>query len=272
MIQGFETREQTDIPIRAFVKSANGVLHKKVKTVDQYEKTEWPTFKNFDKPIAVFGILRGTANLIKQCMIIPQVFYYFDHAYLFGNRHQPSKITGDVTYRITRNDYSLTYIDKLNKEDYERIEKYKPHIQIKEWKKEGKYILVIDPSDYAKTYFGKTTWLEDTVEELKRYTKRDILIRKKDGKHKQTLEQQLQEAFACVTFQSTACIKAVLNGVPSFCDGISCGVPVSSMDLSQIENPIYSNKREDWINSLLANQFTISEMKNGTAWKKLGVK
>jgi len=44
------------------------------------------------------------------------------------------------------------------------------------------------------------------------------------------------------------------------------------MDLSQIENPIYSNKREDWINSLLANQFTISEMKNGTAWKKLGVK
>jgi hypothetical protein len=41
---------------------------------------------------------------------------------------------------------------------------------------------------------------------------------------------------------------------------ISCGVPVSNMDLSQIENPIYSDKREDWIDSLLANQFTISEM------------
>jgi capsule polysaccharide modification protein KpsS len=44
-------------------------------------------------------------------------------------------------------------------------------------------------------------------------------VRKKDGHHNQTLEQQLQEAYACVTFQSTACVKAVLNGVPSFCDG-----------------------------------------------------
>ena len=34
MIQGFETREITDIPIRAFVKSADGTIHKKVKTVD----------------------------------------------------------------------------------------------------------------------------------------------------------------------------------------------------------------------------------------------
>ena len=37
MIQGFETREVTDKPIRAFVKSANGILHKKTKQVDQYE-------------------------------------------------------------------------------------------------------------------------------------------------------------------------------------------------------------------------------------------
>ena len=50
MIQGFETREITDIPIRAFVKSADGTIHKKVKTVDQYENTEWPSFKDFSLP------------------------------------------------------------------------------------------------------------------------------------------------------------------------------------------------------------------------------
>ena len=31
MIQGFETRELTDQVIRPFVKSANGILHKKLK-------------------------------------------------------------------------------------------------------------------------------------------------------------------------------------------------------------------------------------------------
>ena len=68
MIQGFETREVTDKPIRAFVKSANGILHKKTKQVDQYEQTEWLSFKNFDLPIAVFGSLRGTGDLIKNCL------------------------------------------------------------------------------------------------------------------------------------------------------------------------------------------------------------
>lgn len=267
MIQGFETREQTDIPIRAFVKSANGILHKKVKTVDQYEKTEWPTYKNLDKPIAVFGVLRGTGDLIKNCMVIPQVFYYFDHAYFLGNRHSQSKITNEKIYRITRNDYSLTYIDKLDNEDFDRIEKYKPYYQIQEWKREGKYILVVEPSDHAKRYFGCPNWLEDTLLQLKEYTKREIIVRKKDTTI--PIDKQLEEAYACVTFQSTACIKAVLSGVPSFCDGISCGVPVSNMDLSQIEKPTYSDKREEWLNSLLANQFTITEIENGTAYKKV---
>ena len=269
MIQGFGTNILSYIPVRAFTVSAKGFFHDAEKEVYKHDTSTWPTFKNFDKPIAVFGILRGTANLIKQCMIMPQVFYYFDHAYMFGNRHQTSKIFNETIYRVTRNDYSLTYIDKLDNEDYERIEKYKPHYEIKEWKKEGKYILVIDPSDYAKKYFGRQSWLEDTIEELKQHTKRDILVRKKDVPNKQTLEQQLQEAFACVTFQSTACIEAILNGVPNFCDGTSCGLPVSNIQLSQIENPTYSDKRKEWIESLLANQFTKTEFENDTAYKKV---
>ena len=38
---------------------------------------------NFDKPICVFGMLRGTSQLIQQS----KDYYYFDHAYLFGNKH-----------------------------------------------------------------------------------------------------------------------------------------------------------------------------------------
>ena len=267
MIQGFETKENTDIVIRSFVKGVKGVLHKKVRKVDQYEQTEWPTFKDFTLPIAVFGVLRGTGNLIKNSMVIPQDFFYFDHAYILGNRHLNSDFVGDKVYRLTKNNYSLTYIDKLTKEDEERIEKYKEHITIKPWKKEGKYILVCEPSDHAKKYFNASDWLEHTLDQLKSYTKKEILVRKKTTPD--SFKKQLEEAFACVTFQSTACIESVLNGVPSFCDGISCGVPVSNMILSEIENPNYSDKREEWINSLLANQFTMTEIGNGVAWRQV---
>jgi hypothetical protein len=266
MIQGFETREITDIPIRAFVKSADGTIHKKVKTVDQYENTEWPTFKDLSVPIAVFGVLRGTGDLIKHCMAKPQVFFYFDHAYRFGKRHG-SGLLNEKIYRITRNDFSLTYIDKLEKDDYDRIEKYKKHIDIKPWKKEGKYILVLPPSEHAKKFYGCPDWEEDTLMQIKSATKREIVVRQKNSTD--SLEKQLEEAFACVSFNTTACIDALLNGVPSFVDGISCGLPVSKTNLLEIEQPHYAEDRQKWIDSLLANQFTMSEIENGVAYKKV---
>ena len=269
MIQGFETRETTDIPIRAFVKSVNGVLHKKKASVDQYEQTEWQTFENFKTPIAVFGILRGTGDLIKKCLTIPQVFYYFDHAYTLGGRHGKSQYVNDKVYRITKNDYSLTFIDDLNSKDYERIEKYKKYIELKPWKKEGRYILVLAPSHHIEKYFHMPDWVENTLSHLKQFTKRDIVVRTKETIV--SLEKQLEEAYACVSLQSTGCIDAILNGVPSFCDVMSCGQPVSHVDLSFIEKPFYAPKfrRKKWIDSLLANQFTLKEIEDGTAYEKL---
>ena len=105
MIDGFETREMTDIPVRAFVKSANGHLYKRPGTsVEQYETTKWDFDYNFKNPIAVFGMLRGTGQLVEECSSDNQDFYYFDHAYLFGNKHDKSKQIGEKIYRITKNE------------------------------------------------------------------------------------------------------------------------------------------------------------------------
>ena len=54
MIQGFETRELTDQVVRPFIKSANGILHTKLKSVEQYEQTTWPTFNKNN--ISIFYI------------------------------------------------------------------------------------------------------------------------------------------------------------------------------------------------------------------------
>ena len=61
MIQGFGTREITDQILRAFVKSANGIMHEKQKVVGQYEQTVWPTFEKMNTPVAVWGCLRAVS-------------------------------------------------------------------------------------------------------------------------------------------------------------------------------------------------------------------
>ena len=60
----------------------------KRKSIGQYEKTNWPGFdNNFDKPNLCIWYVRGTSELIQQS----KDYYYFDHAYLFGNKHSHQK-------------------------------------------------------------------------------------------------------------------------------------------------------------------------------------
>lgn len=263
MIQGFATRDNTDVPVRALVKSANGYMWEKEKAVGQYEKTNWLGFdNNFDKPITVFGMLRGTSELIQQS----ENYFYFDHAYLFGNKHGVSKEVKDKVYRLTKNWFHIREIKKLNKSDNERIEKYKPFVKLKPWKYEGDYILFISPSEHVKNYYYyPKNWEEDTLKTIKKNTRKEIKIRTKEDTT--PLENDLEKAYCTVSYQSTVCIKSIMEGVPSFCDHTSMGVPVSLTDFNQIKDPLYTPERELWIDNLLANQFTMKEIENGTAWK-----
>jgi len=254
MIQGLLTRPLTDEVVKPFVESAKGTLH-----------SDGPNFDtvNFSKPIACFGVLRGTGEVMKE---VPD-FYYFDHAYMFGNRHNPSSIFKEKIYRLTKNFQHIRHIDKLNAKDKKRIEKYQKHIKLKDWNYNGDYVLVCDISEHAKKFYEKPNWLDDTVKELKKHTKREIRVRSKGSKT--SFKSDLKKAHAVVSFQSTVCIDAIINGVPSFCDKVSMGIPVSLDDLSLIEDPLYPGDRQAWIDSLLANQFTMTEIKNGTAWEKV---
>ena len=267
MLDGFETRENTDIPVRALVDSAKGHLYKRPgASVDQYITTMWDYDWEFKNPIAVFGMLRGTSQLIERAIEKEQDFYYFDHAYLFGNKHSASKITGDRIYRLTKNYYHIRDIKKLKADDYRRIQKYREHIELKPWKYDGDYILFIPPNDHVKNYFWfNKNWEEQTLKTIKKHTRKPIKIRTKEDKT--PLEKDLENAYCTVSYQSTVVIKSIMSGVPSFCDNSSMGLPVSLTDLSQIKDPLYTPEREYWIDSLLANQFTMAEIQDGTAWK-----
>ena len=81
------------------------------------------TFDNQEKPCAVFGILRGTGDILEWCKQVKLDWYYFDHAYFGGNRHGKG-LVDDKVYRITKNNSHIQDILSREKINYKRIENY----------------------------------------------------------------------------------------------------------------------------------------------------
>lgn len=273
MIDGFETRENTDIPVRALVNSAKGHLYKRPSTtVGQYETTKWDYDRSFKNPITVFGMLRGTAQLIEECSRLNQDFYYFDHAYLFGNKHNPSKIFNEKIYRLTKNYFHIRDMKKLSDDDYKRIEKYEEHVQLEPWKKDGKYVLVFEPSDFAKKWWDVPDWTEDTIKMLKKNTDLEIRIRKKNSLI--SFESEVKNAKCVISLQSAAAVQSLIWGIPSYCGEMSAAYPIS-LDVKTFEKGtdsiqyIPDSSRQMWLNSVLANQYTMTEIADGTCYNRL---
>jgi hypothetical protein len=121
--------------------------------------------------------------------------------------------------------------------------------------------------DVEKNYDNDEFWEKDTIKELKKYTDRELRVRYKDSPR--TFEEDLKDCWAVVSSQSTGAVDSLLKGIPSFCEDTSCALPMSITDLSKIETPFYPDNRQEWIDSLLANQYTNTEIKNGVAWNRL---
>ena len=272
MLQAFCTRPLTDWVIIPFTNSGNGIIHRAAYEIrEHYGQTIWPSYQPKDltkRAVVVFGILRGTGELIKECEKLKHTYYHIDHAYYFKEyKHEINPIFNDKIYRITKNGLMLNYIDVIDEIDKERIQKFKKYIDIKPWKKSGDYVLVLPQSEHVKKWYNILDWEKQTVKKLKQYTDREIIIKNKNDQ--KSYMNMLSNAWAVITCQSTAAVDVLLEGVPSFCNDMSVANPVSYTDLSLIETPFYPDNREEWIDSLLANQYLIREIESGFALNRL---
>ncbi len=252
-----------------------GVVHKWKSTDAKGMEGYWPTRKKITSESCLFiGFQREMGELIKQAKNQNTDYYYGDQPYIVSEKFpRGDKKTKWESARWVKNGFNITEIQELTAKEKKRIEPHKKNIIIEPWKKDGKHILLCCPSTKLTHKFptigSVNSWTVKTILKLQRYTDRPIKIRMKQKEYTKPLIEDLKDAYACVTFQSTASIQSICMGVPSFCGHGSCAEPVSKMDLSEIENPLYSDLRSDWINTLLANQFTTEEMKNGYVWSKL---
>lgn len=201
----------------------------------------------------MWGLLRGSPELIDQSLRRQQPWVYIDHGYFHRGHY-------DGHYRLTLCDFQQRELTDRPADRFEKL-----GVRLKPWRR-GTKILVCPPSDHVAKLFGLEGWEHKTLRILKQHTDRPIKVRRKGDAR--TFLADAAEAHALVTTNSIAAVEAAVFGVPVFVDESSAAKPIGLTDLSQIETPIYPD-RDPWAHSLAYGQFTRDEMKTGLAWSVL---
>ena len=214
-------------------------------------------FKEFDKTIVTYGFLRGTYEILKKV----NNFYYMDHGYFrqsqrnFNNK-KTSVIDLDGYFRIVHNNY---WHDGLGNCKSDRLKKL--NLEFENINMKGDYIILSEPSDIMKKLFDEKNWIEKTKIVLKKYTDRKLIIHNKFSKI--PLDVLLKDAWAFVSFQSTAGLKAMVKGVPAyFTDKTLSNIgKIEDVEKHTIDYNIFNN--------LAYGQWNLDEIKSGEAWEYL---
>lgn len=175
---------------------------------------------------------------------------------------------------------------------WERMQK-EFDLSIKPWRTDGRHILLIGqvPNDASLKGCDICQWLVDTAYELKKHTSRPVKVRL----HPRTAKEEavplvaeikaagatlsdpiepiwndLRGSWACVTFSSSACVEAMLAGIPTICTSpASIGYKVTSNSVVEIEQPEMTLDREQWFRNLSYAQWNADEIASGEAWRHL---
>jgi hypothetical protein len=272
-----DTRIQQDVLMPNFLALGdNGYLHAFAKGSDGECITDFNYESDITKPIAFRGISKR--DLIYRCWQDKRDFYFMDTGY-FGNYASKYNPKGQKHWhRIVKN--NVQHVGNLiNRPDdrWKKLQEYFPTLTWTGWKKSGKNILLVAPSAKPCKFYGikVETWINDTVEQLRKYTDREIIIRHKTAtRNERSTTNTIYDAmnsdvFAVVTYNSIAASEAVAYGIPAFTLAPNAAHIVSCNDLSLIETPYYPDPElvYRWCCHLSYGQFNSEDMISGLAWR-----
>jgi hypothetical protein len=164
-------------------------------------------------------------------------------------------------------------------------------IHLKDWRTTGSHILICTQRNggWSMKGLNVSQWLEKTVDEIKKYSNRPIIVRghpgdktaatylkSKAGRYSVSTNdyilQDFANAWAVVTYNSTPGVAASIEGIPAF---VTDSVPqtsqaytVANYTLSDIENPELK-ERQQWIEKLSMCHWKFEELSNGSAWQHM---
>lgn len=206
-------------------------------------------------PVALFGS-PSQWPLLRKAQAVGRDYFYSDHGY-FGR---------GLFYRITKNAYQH---DGTGDADPERFLKFGKAIE--PWQVSGSHVLICpnSPEHFAQHGLEHDVWLQATVATLRAHTDRELRVRWKRNQHVRIIED-LRAARACVVYSSAAALDALIAGIPVFVLApFAAAYRMGLSDLTQIETPIYPDDREPFLSALANQQWTLSEIYRGQAWRSL---
>ena len=207
-----------------------------------------------------YGVVDATARIFNTVRDEGRDWYYADNAYFDRGRQ--------AYFRVAKNAFQLS---KIVPGDYKRLDR--AGVKIKPWRTTGEHVVVCEQSAAFMRLCGyEGDWTSEVLAQLKQVTSRPVRLRawnRDKGKMMATLKADLVGAWALVTHMSASANEALLAGVPVFVTGPCAALPMSNTTWQHIDNPVLYEGREEWAAGLVANQWTLDEMKSGKCWRDL---
>ena len=160
-------------------------------------------------------------------------------------------------------------------------------LDIKDWKRDGEYILFLIQRDggWSMKGLSPVEWARQKIEAVRTVSNLPIVLRPHPGKIadlrpllrpgitisdsiKVPIEHDLRRAKAAFVFNSSSGVASILEGVPLWVDdsGSVCW-DVANYNIGDIDYPKL-NDRSQWINDLAACHWTDEESRQGLIYKK----
>jgi hypothetical protein len=215
--------------------------------------------------IPVVGCTPELKPLIREWRETGRKWIYWDRGYMrrvFAT-DLPAGDDGGY-YRWHINAFQMQSIDDVPDDRWRSMK-----MKLWPWAKEGRHIVVAEPSPTYAKFHGIEGWTDQTISKLRGLTDRPVISRNKEmQRFGRKLHEDLKGAHALVSHGSNAAVEAVIMGCPVFVDPCSAAALVGKTDLTEIEKPAYPD-REPWVRSLCYNQFNEEELTNGILWKMI---
>ena len=172
-------------------------------------------YEDSTEPLMLRGIMKH--KIIKQCWQDGRYFRYMDSGYL-GNRPSFKNPHGwKHWHRIVPNNLQHDSVIKRPSDRWNRL-----GIEISR-RRQGSNILIVAPDEKpCKVYdIDLQTWISETIDTLKKYTDREIVVRQRDPSRKKrsktdSFQSSLTDIWAVITFNSIAATESIVSGVPVF--------------------------------------------------------
>ena len=124
---------------------------------------------------------------------------------------------------------------------------------------------------YALHGQNRSEWVTNVINELRKYTDRPIEVRSKvyGDATEELFKESLFDVHAVIVYSSVSGAQAAIHGIPCFATEKCASLAFGTSDLSKIENPVKPDNRYEMACVLANNQWTLNEIRNGTAWREL---